>query len=150
MKRRIRKRRVLKWVGVGICVGVCAMWITGNFRLTFLTNGYWGYAVTADDFVCWHRNAPFPLYAPFTRTTARFPRWPEFDRFGHSSIVFVPYWVLLIPTALATLWLWRWDRRPKSGCVNCGYNLTGNVSGVCPECGTAIGIGDSASEGRSA
>jgi hypothetical protein len=21
-------------------------------------------------------------------------------------------------------------------CSNCGYNLTGNVSGVCPECGT--------------
>lgn len=23
-------------------------------------------------------------------------------------------------------------------CTTCGYNLTGNVSGVCPECGTAI------------
>jgi hypothetical protein len=24
-------------------------------------------------------------------------------------------------------------------CQKCGYNLTGNVSGQCPECGTAIG-----------
>jgi hypothetical protein len=23
-------------------------------------------------------------------------------------------------------------------CVQCGYNLTGNVSGVCPECGLTI------------
>ncbi len=23
-------------------------------------------------------------------------------------------------------------------CIPCGYNLTGNESGVCPECGTAI------------
>lgn len=23
-------------------------------------------------------------------------------------------------------------------CKTCGYNLTGNVSGICPECGTAI------------
>ena len=23
-------------------------------------------------------------------------------------------------------------------CTHCGYNLTGNVSGVCPECGTAV------------
>ncbi len=23
-------------------------------------------------------------------------------------------------------------------CPYCGYNLTGNVSGVCPECGTAV------------
>jgi len=27
---------------------------------------------------------------------------------------------------------------PKSLCVKCGYNLTGNVSGVCPECGTRL------------
>jgi len=31
------------------------------------------------------------------------------------------------------------SRRRKSGkCVSCGYDLTGNVSGVCPECGTAV------------
>ncbi len=23
-------------------------------------------------------------------------------------------------------------------CINCGYNLTGNVSGVCPECGENV------------
>jgi hypothetical protein len=23
-------------------------------------------------------------------------------------------------------------------CVSCGYDLTGNVSGVCPECGTKL------------
>lgn len=29
-------------------------------------------------------------------------------------------------------------RRVAGACGNCGYNLTGNVSGVCPECGAAI------------
>ena len=29
----------------------------------------------------------------------------------------------------------RWDVE----CVSCGYDLTGNVSGVCPECGTPVG-----------
>ncbi len=29
----------------------------------------------------------------------------------------------------------RWRRRRRGLCVGCGYNLTGNVSGVCPECG---------------
>ncbi len=28
-------------------------------------------------------------------------------------------------------------RRRTETCLNCGYNLTGNVSGVCPECGKA-------------
>ena len=29
----------------------------------------------------------------------------------------------------------RWRRRRRGCCIVCGYNLTGNVSGVCPECG---------------
>ena len=38
-----------------------------------------------------------------------------------------------IPTAI----LWWLDRRYRKGCCQkCGYNLTGNVSGTCPECGT--------------
>ena len=34
----------------------------------------------------------------------------------------------------------RWSKvvQPGSQCRSCGYNLTGNVSGTCPECGTAI------------
>jgi hypothetical protein len=28
--------------------------------------------------------------------------------------------------------------RPDGACRTCGYNLTGNVSGICPECGEPI------------
>ena len=34
----------------------------------------------------------------------------------------------------------RWRRRKRGLCVNCGYNLTGNVSGVCSECGTPFDL----------
>ncbi|HUU98988.1 MAG TPA: hypothetical protein VM487_24920 [Phycisphaerae bacterium] len=34
-------------------------------------------------------------------------------------------------------------------CHECGYELTGNVSGVCPECGTAGQVPPGASEPRS-
>ena len=40
--------------------------------------------------------------------------------------------VLLIGKGLDRL---RRGRRPLSGHCPCGYDLTGNVSGVCPECG---------------
>lgn len=37
---------------------------------------------------------------------------------------------------------WR-DRarnaRPDNLCLRCGYSLIGNVSGICPECGNAVG-----------
>ncbi len=32
----------------------------------------------------------------------------------------------------------KWHRRRRGLCVTCAYDLTGNTSGVCPECGTAI------------
>jgi hypothetical protein len=35
---------------------------------------------------------------------------------------------------------WRRNRRRRHGhCLKCGYNLTGNTSGVCPECGLYFG-----------
>ena len=32
----------------------------------------------------------------------------------------------------------RWRRRRKGLCLKCGYDLTGNVTGRCPECGEAV------------
>jgi len=56
--------------------------------------------------------------------------------------------VVLIVAVMAVAWLSAWYflerwfardrmRRAKGLCRNCGYDLTGNVSGVCPECGEA-------------
>ena len=36
----------------------------------------------------------------------------------------------------------RWRRLRTGRCVRCGYNLAGNVSGRCPECGTEINKAD--------
>lgn len=36
-------------------------------------------------------------------------------------------------------------RRSGTKCCNCSYDLTGNVSGVCPECGVAIAKGNTRS-----
>ena len=51
-----------------------------------------------------------------------------------------PLWALALLTgALPAARLYRrtrFRRRPGQ-CAECGYDLTGNVSGVCPECGTA-------------
>ena len=39
-------------------------------------------------------------------------------------------------TAFARGPLRRWRRRRMGWCLKCGYDLTGNESGTCPECGT--------------
>jgi hypothetical protein len=55
--------------------------------------------------------------------------------------VMIYYWILagisgLLAVASGVLW-WRYAL-PPGVCQTCGYNLTGNVSGVCPECGTNV------------
>ena len=52
----------------------------------------------------------------------------------------IPLYLVLLSAALPTAFLWYRDRRriPPGHCQRCGYNLTGNVSGVCSECGTKV------------
>ena len=61
--------------------------------------------------------------------------------------VYILFALCLIGFGIAVWFTWQDIRRrlraelAKKGvpiCVPCGYNLTGNVSGVCPECGTKI------------
>jgi len=63
-------------------------------------------------------------------------------RLGMRHLV-LPFWM---PSSLFAGVLWYCNRpralrrrRKKRGlCANCGYNLTGNVTGVCSECGMEI------------
>jgi hypothetical protein len=54
---------------------------------------------------------------------------------GYPPDVIVPLWCVLVVLAVPTVMLWRSDRRRPGHCQECGYDLTGNVSGACPECG---------------
>jgi len=55
-------------------------------------------------------------------------------------IVVLPLWIPFLVAALPTGWLWWRDRRriAPGHCEKCGYNLTGNISGICPECGEKV------------
>jgi hypothetical protein len=56
------------------------------------------------------------------------------------SILRVPLWLVTLIVGTPTAWLWWHDRRRvgPGQCRHCGYDLTGNVSGRCPECGAAV------------
>lgn len=57
-----------------------------------------------------------------------------------SQTVTVPCWIPLLLVAIPTAILWWLDRRriPPGHCQRCGYDLTGNVTGVCSECGMPL------------
>ncbi len=72
--------------------------------------------------------------------------WPRFITYTpriQQSIsafrVFIPLWCIAPFVFIPTFLLWRRDHRyPDGHCRNCGYNLTGNVTGICSECGQPI------------
>ena len=49
----------------------------------------------------------------------------------------LPIWTVLL-VAIPTVVLFRFDCRMPPGHCPCGYDLTGNVSGTCPECGHEV------------
>lgn len=55
-----------------------------------------------------------------------------------NSYVYVPAWLISAISIGSGLLFRRLTRPRHSGCPGCGYNLTGNVSGICPECGRAL------------
>lgn len=55
------------------------------------------------------------------------PLWPVLS-------LCLAYPLLRGAVAARAIWV-HWRRRPPGVCRSCGYNLTGNRSGTCPECG---------------
>ncbi len=86
----------------------------------------------------------FEIFSSGPQTPAQMRRARQWERSGYALIATCsgPLWLLgaiLMSYPAVTLIrgpLRRWHRRRHNCCVRCGYNLTGNISGVCPECGT--------------
>ena len=72
-----------------------------------------------------------------------FNSWHTADGVSYSAEVSLPFWLIgLFWLVLPTVWAIRYRRTrgriERLACVTCGYSLTGNTSGTCPECGTPI------------
>lgn len=58
----------------------------------------------------------------------------------YDCLVSIPIWMLFLASSFMS-WLCYFRARPiqpREQCRNCEYDLTGNTSGVCPECGTRV------------
>jgi hypothetical protein len=50
----------------------------------------------------------------------------------------LPLWIPLFVLSVPAYCMWRPIDRGRSLCPRCSYDLTGNTTGVCPECGAAV------------
>lgn len=68
------------------------------------------------------------------------------------DVTYIPYALIVAAAGVLALLAWRLlRRRPRPGCCRrCGYDLTGNRSGVCPECGTPTGTAAAVAESSAA
>lgn len=73
--------------------------------------------------------------------------WPSYSGpiasgggLGDTSWCSVPVWLLILPCLVAQFVIVRRSRAGPNpqACHTCTYDLTGNRSGRCPECGTPI------------
>ena len=111
MARKWRVRRVIKWTITALWL-ICLAVTTLTFFRKISLRGQW--ELTAG----------------------------EIGKQGADVFVgLLPLWSVLAILAIPIMAFWILDQRgiPPGHC-RCGYNLTGNVSGTCPECGTPVQI----------
>ena len=146
--RRNRLRRVMKWVGLFACFTFLVGWCLsiygyvevdyGRFTVIAQCGGVQVVQQRGPHFHVtrlkhgWFQNSCLWL-VPHAMSTASMKVW-----------LFVPFWIPFLAFAIPTVILWRRDRRfPPGHCQKCGYDLTGNESGLCPECGKQVGSRES-------
>lgn len=144
--------KAAKWGGVGFCAASIVLWVVSIFSLIIYQGNYHGYFFSigvqrgsltilqlradrtplgfhADWFPLGRRLGTYGLGPPF---------WSSVPNRGFWALG-IPFWIQLIVIGAPTALLWRRDRRRiLPGNCACGYDLRGNVSGRCSECGTVL------------
>ena len=105
-------------------------WSLASVPLERQPDGSLGAKVNSEDF-------NFPSDPPWL--IVRTVPYPQSRRF---ILIVLPARTLAVVFAVLPA-IWLFTRRKAAPCAagtcsRCGYNLTGNTSGVCPECGTPI------------
>lgn len=144
--RRARVRRALKWAGVLLCAVILVAWlISVRYWVHWVAEDHSGEYMLASGKLTYIPSSPpslgFRGFMYIRRRPAEkgTPWWTTRVTRTHFLIPLAwPFLIIVAPTALL---FWRDRHRiPPGHCQSCGYDLTGNESGVCPECGTACQV----------
>jgi hypothetical protein len=146
------------WFLVLLCT-VATFWVKTSWQDEWLCTRFW----CADGSLCVVTDA-WGRYQPITYVTSQNrpePGWhivfadpwltpsvlvPTAEFYRGATALSFPLWIPLFAVGALLLYIRLRTRPSPAEYCPCGYNLTGNVSGRCPECGTAVGQTDSPPE----
>ena len=142
-RKRLRRWYRLKWVGLAASLALLIVLLLQPIEVDANKTTFW---VFDSSLLVFHypggRSGVWnDAMVPFATKPNLFPRYRNvmIRASGRVLCLSVPLPLLLLLTLIGTGLLWRLDHRfPPGYCQDCGYDLTGNTSGVCPECGTPI------------
>lgn len=156
MARIYRFRRFAKWTcTVGSVVIAAASVVSESWCIAYRSNATSSYslALVQENSIQLFWNGTYPYFEYPVGWTIRRPigdcgvrgfppffAWglprASFNGAGGKNLVWIPIWLPFVLGFFASSFLWYLDRRPPVGhCKTCGYDLTGNTSGRCSECG---------------
>ena len=149
MRRRGRVLRIAKWVATVACILCVAAFVISlwcNVGVEMVRPPVAWVARVDDGCIVlgWELEKRGHRYEDvFFEAGSLFVIWEPFlDTYGGglNGMALIPLWIVFLGLLVPTAFLWRRDRhRRKPGyCRYCGYDLTGDVSGVWPECGTRV------------
>ena len=111
-----------------------ALW-SAAYRPVLRSPAYWLIALVT------HVAAQIVIGVPFARLARHWGFYSQPVGFMLPSVVAVLAVVLIVWLVRRRITRNLREELTKQGmptCVKCGYNLTGNVSGTCPECGKKV------------
>ena len=139
---KVRKvLRILKWSGVAWCLLLVVAWPVSVGRYISYRGDFGGFVLMSGTVGIVGKAPDHGFFWHTFRSSRYLVNWWG-DAFFDSSTPFTiaaPVWVVLLISIPLTYLLFRLDRRkwhPPGHCQSCGYDLTGNVTGKCSECGT--------------
>jgi hypothetical protein len=140
----LRFRRVLKQLFTAATLSLLLIWVASCFVTVGVKRGTWLYTFRMGSFYFWPTSRPIADGVFVAEARGR-PRWrlnafPSVTGAGRTFRGWMPLWIPMVLVAGPAGVLWWLDRRrfPAGHCRQCGYDLTGNVSGRCPECGFLV------------
>jgi hypothetical protein len=155
MKQRWRIRCVIKWLGLVACILSLVAYLASTAFYAGFTD--------SQNFTVRFKPGAVTFFAPeqpvgapveFEAWAGRYTngvylvrwRWPStsesYDLCVRGRVWTLPFWVACLAGAAVWGISVVGDRRQLVvGHCRCGYDLTGNVSGRCPECGRALDSG---------